>query len=360
MKEYLLLKLNLVFLLSFFIPVGCIHTSPYEDFYESYIPNPKDKISYDHWVEENKPLFLKEGELPKITSVQDIDQSLREYQSDHFIVMGVSNFSGQLQWDDDLEYLAMDLGATVVLKKSNYMHSTTRGGGIYTYNGKISSTPIRTYHRYKQAAFFLVKTNSNIRKSIGFIFSDMTEKERTQYKVNGVKVSLVYKDTPAFDALLFRGDIIQKYGQIKINNSKHLEKLVARHRFEGGKLAVVVSRNGESKKLYINVKKKRNLASIDNQGSNQIGHIQRVKNNKIIVKLDELNFFESAKSKFSILNSLGAVVGAAEFIKFNKNKSKALFSFTGEAQKNMLLISVTDKNEDMPENSSWFGWMKFW
>ena len=188
----------------------------------------------------------------------------------------------------------------------------------------------------------------------------MTEKERTQYKVNGVKVSLVYKDTPAFDALLFRGDIIQKYGQIKINNSKHLEKLVARHRFEGGKLAVVVSRNGESKKLYINVKKKRNLASIDNQGSNQIGHIQRVKNNKIIVKLDELNFFESTKSKFSILNSLGAVVGAAEFIKFNKNKSKALFSFTGEAQKNMLLISVTDKNEDMPENSSWFGWMKFW
>ena len=127
MKEYLLLKLKYVFLLSFFILVGCVHTSPYEDFYESYIPNPEDKISYDHWVEENKPLFLKEGELPKITSVQDIDQSLREYQSDHFIVMGVSNFSGQLQWDDDLEYLAMDLGATVVLKKSKLYALNNKG-----------------------------------------------------------------------------------------------------------------------------------------------------------------------------------------------------------------------------------------
>ena len=345
---------KLFYLYCLFNFLGCIHTNSYADFYTSLIP--KDEIRYKDWVVKNKPIFLKENERTHIQTVSDIKQSLREYRSNNYLILGYSAFSGSLGSYYDLLEFAEDLGATVVLKQDpKYMHSTTTGGGVFTnpVTGAISGGAVHTYHRYEQNAYFLVKSRRLI-KGIGFEYSDLSEKQRSKYKKNtGVIVNLVFKDTPAFYSNLIRNDIILEYNSIKINNSKQLLTAVNKHYKTAGTAKVIILRDGVKQKIYVNlskdiktsideskraVVKSRQLASISRIENkfNVIGEgkVKKVKNGKILLSFNQPTQSMSRGDKIFLINGSEEFIGKAEFSKFSKKRNKAVLKFDGAIKKN--------------------------
>ena len=335
-----------------FMSTGCVHFNAYEDFYTSYIPN-KDS-SYKKWIEKNKPVFLKENEAPEIISTDNLEQSLREYESDHYIILGESSFRGGLQSLYDLEEFAISLGATVVLKqKSKYMHSSTSGGGSYINfsKGVVSRAPIRTSHTYSQGAYFLVRTKTHV-NGIGFNFNDLTEMERTAYKLNkGVKVRLVIKGTPAFQGNLFRDDIITHYGNYKINNTGQLKLITKEHLKNGGKNVVRVIRDGVPKNLHIEVtlptKEEKEFLKAQKSDkefeSNEqlIGHVLKSNKTKFLAQLKNAASLKKG-DELALVNKKGSIRGKAEILKINKKSKKAILKFNKKVKKGTKLALLDD------------------
>ena len=345
---------KLLYLYCLFTLFGCVHTNSYADFYTSYVP--KDEIHYKEWVVKNKPIFLKENERTHIQTVSDIKQSLREYRSNNYIILGASSFSGQLESYYELLEFAEDLGATVALKQDpKYMHSTTSGGGVFTnpITGAISGGAVHTYHRYRQGAYFLVKSKKFI-KGIGFEYSNLSEEQRNRYKNNtGVIVDLVFKDTPAFYSNLIRNDIILKYNSIKTNNAEQLFTAVNKHYKTAGIAEVMILRDGVKQKIYVNlskdmktaideskraVVKNRQLASISRieDKFNVIGEgkVKKVKNGKILLSFNQPAKQMSKGDKVFLINGSEEFIGRAEFSKFSRKRNKAVLKFNGKIQKN--------------------------
>ncbi|MCZ0932966.1 MAG: hypothetical protein OXJ52_07430, partial [Oligoflexia bacterium] len=174
---------------------GCINLNSYERFYHSYLPKEESKRS--KWIEKNNPIFLKEGEEPKVYTVSNIPQALIEYQSAYYTVVGYSGFTGSLASNHQLIEFAKKLRATVVLKTSNYENSSVVGGGGYISDGTGYLDSTYTVHRYNQFAYFLVKVKLKKKPHVGISFDTLREAERKKYETNtGVIVRIVYQNTP--------------------------------------------------------------------------------------------------------------------------------------------------------------------
>lgn len=98
-----------------------------------------------------------------------------------------------------------------------------------------------TEHRADYAAVYFIKQAV----VFGVRTADLTDKERQERQSNyGVKATMITDDSPAYNADILVGDILEALDNEKIKNSKHLNALLATR--PGKKVEVTLSRNGKT------------------------------------------------------------------------------------------------------------------
>lgn len=215
------MKNNTFTIFSFFVFLftSCV-TTGFKDFY-----NP--------WYEDNyfpEEAYLKEGEIPEIIKTTDLDRKFREISSNWYWCIGYSGFNGvELETSEinyALENLCKEKKAKIAIWTKEY--TDTRNGvysvphtnyhpytDSYGYTRSYTTTSYSTHsysiQRYDFSSYLFVSIPNEYKIIYlpGFSAANLTQKDRDLYKQNtGCLINIVYKDTVAYYANLFYGDII--------------------------------------------------------------------------------------------------------------------------------------------------------
>lgn len=222
-------------LLSIFIPIflltGCLTTTGFKDFYEP-------------WKEEGTyPLesYLNENEIPQIIQTSEINNKFREISSNWYWCIGSSEFNGPELSSSEitkaLTQLCLEKKAKLAIwsqrytdtrngvysvPHTNYHYYTDANGFRRSYTTTSYSSRSYNIQRYDFYAYLFVKIPDDYRIIYipGFSVRDLTHTDRENYKQNtGCFINIVYKDTMAYYANLFHGDIITNINGEIIRNT---------------------------------------------------------------------------------------------------------------------------------------------
>ena len=218
-------------LVSIFLLTGCLTTTGFKDFYEP-------------WQEEGAyPLesFLSEGEDPQIISTNEINNKFREISSNWYWCIGSSDFNGPelspSEINKALTQLCLEKKAKLAIwsqrytdtrngvysvPHTNYHYYTDANGFRRSYTTTSYSSRSYNIQRYDFYAYLFVKIPDDYRIIYipGFSVRDLTQTDRDNYKQNtGCFINIVYKDTTAYYANLFHGDIITNINGEIIRNT---------------------------------------------------------------------------------------------------------------------------------------------
>jgi membrane-associated protease RseP (regulator of RpoE activity) len=245
---------------------SCTSFSGYVRFYRPY---------YDaHTIPD--AVLLSKGEEPKIYTSKDPGNDLIDVLSNHYALIGESNFNGPIESYDGIKAVCSDNGATLVLVASKYAYtqnvhgtmalpdtSTSRtsgsvsSGGYYgTYQGTTTSTGTSyvpysyDVSRFDQTALYFVRITRKFK--LGFAIDNLTSEMRSRLGQNhGAIVRVVYKDTPAFEANLMNGDVIVSVDGASVKDADQLDPVLAALP-SAGTLHLVVLHNGSQRSIEIN------------------------------------------------------------------------------------------------------------
>ena len=120
-----------------------------------------------------------------------------------------------------------------------------------TYGSETTDIPF-SVNRYDYFASFWAKGTPPIS---GFLWDDLTDDLRKQIGSNkGVIVIGIRKDTPAFNADFFKGDIIKKIDDAEIEDAKMFKDLL--DKVSGTKITITYLRDGKefTKTIQLNPK----------------------------------------------------------------------------------------------------------
>ena len=194
---------------------------------------------------------LGPDEEPEVFSTDNFDRDISIFLARHYEVVGSSSFNGPYEDTKNAIRQAKKVGATVVLISAQYTNTLTQtaplivpssqatyhSGTVYSgssvggYSGTstsyaASTVPITTQHqRYDQNAVYLVKFTGKIR--FGFAMLELTPEQRSALGRNsGVFLSVVYEETPAFDANVLVGDVLVAIDGQPVKNVDHAMQLL--------------------------------------------------------------------------------------------------------------------------------------
>lgn len=235
----------------FFIAVlsGCA-SNGYKNFYKPILD-----VSNLNEVE-----LLSQNEDPKVLNSNDLKKDIYTLRSKNYIAIGSSSFNGGKESIENAVDQAKEIGATVILAKSNYTNTQTTTSTLLLPNNKTtyhngltssssaysngygkkigSSSSNGSYigtsteygtqavpftsnqRRYNQSAVFFVK--STIKPRFGLATTDIPQDLKVKIKRNtGSMIDVVLEDTPAFYANLLPGDVIISINGINVKNPTH-------------------------------------------------------------------------------------------------------------------------------------------
>jgi membrane-associated protease RseP (regulator of RpoE activity) len=130
------------------------------------------------------------------------------------------------------------------------------GGGFANYSGTSTTFGSETTYmpysvrRYDYYASFWVKAKPPI---LGVYYENLTDELRRKIESNkGVYITVVIKDSPAFNADLLNGDVIRKLNDTEVIDRTHFGKLIAENK--GQEIKVEIFRNGKTitKQIQLN------------------------------------------------------------------------------------------------------------
>lgn len=154
-------------------------------------------------------------EEPKIIKSRDISNLMYELRTQHFIVLGNSNFVGP---ESSLKNLRDDIN-----KQTKKIRATHAIYARYYLRDKYSEGS--SYGWYDYNIYYLVKWPRET--SLGVLYSDLEVSDRERIGRNtGVIINVVYMGTPAFFADLQRGDVIIKANEVVIREIKDLARAI--------------------------------------------------------------------------------------------------------------------------------------
>jgi serine protease Do len=256
---------------------GCVN--PHNKFYHAYV---------DARTLPNMQL-LASGENPSIYSSTDLKKDVKVARSRYFNPIGASSFNGELASESQVIKQAKDVGALLVLVKSDFAETrvtttplfipnntttvyngTTNGtvngayGGYGTYKSNTTGSattygtavvPMTNYQqRYNQEAVFFVKYIGK-RGRIGVQTIPLTPELKTRYQRNtGALIDVVNEDSPAFEANLLPDDIIIEINGIAIIDANQIRPVSQSLSDAGGKIVVKILRDGVEKSLDLQIK----------------------------------------------------------------------------------------------------------
>lgn len=140
-------------------------------------------------------------------------------------------------------------GSALLMGASGHTNAIVKGTGT-TLTTTTDYVPT-TEHRADYAAVYFIKQTV----VFGVRTADLTDKERQERQSNhGVKATMVADDSPAYNADILVGDILETLDNEKIKNSNHLGALIETK--VGKKVVVTLSRNGKiiTKNIQLNSK----------------------------------------------------------------------------------------------------------
>jgi hypothetical protein len=169
---------------------------------------------YDQWQDTNvlqNIITLKEGEEPKISRSNNLDDDFFEILSNNYICIGTTSFNGP---DDnivaDIKRQCKINGATLAIYDKSY---TDTRSGIYSSGSYVSSYNIR---RYDYGVYYFVQRT--FIPVFGWRLTDLDNNDRQIFHRNtGAIVYVVIKNSPAFYANIVKNDIIVRINDHIIN-----------------------------------------------------------------------------------------------------------------------------------------------
>lgn len=221
---------------------GCVNN--YKEFYHSSID-----IKTLKNIEK-----IESDQEPKLTEVNDLKQEVGRLKAKHYVVIGYSSFNGKYEDRKNAIEQAKSIGASIVLVNSKYSNtqSTTSAFVLPGRNAFQANTVIPyTSHqrRFDQNAVYLVKLKR--RGGYGINISDLTQEQRTKYgRNNGVLITTVFEDLPAFYANIVTGDILIGVNGNSINNGKQAKIELAKSRESNFSILTVI-RKGVKKDIKV-------------------------------------------------------------------------------------------------------------
>lgn len=226
----------------------------------------KKNVDVQHIPQVEK---LSKGKDPDIYTSNNFDKDYSILLSKGYILLGYSNFQGELDPKYNVIQVGREKGASVILTSNSFLgtnistiplllptSSTTyhngnfsgssqstyynqygnqigqsNGGYTGNYSGSSSTqgnqwVPITSSKNiYRQTTAFFVKSNQKLK--FGAYYRDLTPEERQEKGRNtGVRVTIVVEDTPAFKLNLITGDIIISINDHEISNTQSLNTII--------------------------------------------------------------------------------------------------------------------------------------
>lgn len=281
MKSILILAIAMIMF------TGCVQ-SGYNEF---YLPS-MSKETFQEGVDRKFIILLKNNEEPQIYQSNNIDEDSVKVISNGYVPFGYSSFNGKYEDIENAKKQAKEVGAHIVLVKSDYTDTANVSGALvlpdsrttyssgninmntnynnnrYGYTGNSntygnyygSSTTYGTQvvpystsiRRYNQLAVYYVKVDIS-KYPLGTIKNeDITREERIKIGTNGIKVNYILNNSPAYNSDLLRGDIIVKIDGEEIKNITHFLELTKKYINYKGKSVLTVYRNVEFKEISVN------------------------------------------------------------------------------------------------------------
>ena len=253
------LILFVISMFAIFIFSSCV-TTGFNDFYRP-------------WYEENyfpEEAYLKEGETPNIIQTSDLDSKFREISSQWYWCIGYSGFNGAELSNSEIETalnkLSKEKKAKIAIWSKEY---TDTRNGVYSlphtnyhsyrnswgYTSSYTTTTYSTHsysvQRYDFSSYLFVSIPDEYKIIYipGFSTADLSERDRELYKQNtGCLVNIVYKNTTAYYANLFHGDIITEINGTKIYSSSDFLEFKRKSNI-GDKWNMKIVRNGTVKEV---------------------------------------------------------------------------------------------------------------
>lgn len=249
------------------IVVLCIFTfssclTGFSDFYEPW-------FEYDYFTEES---YLQEDETPEVIQTSELDIKFREISSMWYWCIGSARFNGEDRNEEtlteDLIGLCKDKKAKLAIwakeytdtksgsysiPHTNYHSYTNSFGYTSSYATTSYSTHFFSMQRFNFSSYLFISIPTEYKKfyTPGFSISDLSEKDRETYKQNtGCLINVVYKDTTAYYANLFHGDIITKVNDIKIYSVEDFRDFCKKST-NGDKWKLTLIRNGSEKEINL-------------------------------------------------------------------------------------------------------------
>ena len=261
--------MNKILLLSAFLLVmsGCLdtytkpYTNPYTQFY----------IDYSGGINVlDDPRFIVGIGEPRLFLGFSVEQDERRLLEDGYILLGVSGFNGadkekdEDQWDAFEHAKKVHANRVIIYSKytdtrsgiasltvpdirTTYHSGTISGlGGFGHYSGSSTTYGSKTIYKpysvdmYDYFATFWIK----MKMRLGIHSRDLTPEERKSLGTNkGMCVTVIVKNSTAFEADLVPGDIIRKLNEVEIIDRNHFFNVL--DRCEAQTIRLEISRQGK-------------------------------------------------------------------------------------------------------------------
>lgn len=248
---------------------GCA-TNGYQQYYKDLTGGRK--------VSEIYAIVPPDNYEPRVIKGTDPQAEIERMTEENYKMLGYSSFIGPLSSVNDPISVAKRVKAEVVITFTNHSHNesgvvpivtpttqtsyTTANASAYGSNGTWanaygnattttygSRTNYVSYNTsiYSQGAQFWIKAIPPI---FGIKVIDLSNEKRREIASNkGVEISIVIKNSPAFDADLMKGDIIKKVDEIELSTAESFYKLL--DQIKGQKVKIEGIRDGKPFKKII-------------------------------------------------------------------------------------------------------------
>jgi len=242
---------------------GCA-SNPFSKFYYD-LTNGQDLTKFDHLT------LLEKDKKPLLYRGKDKDDDRIKMLENNYIMVGYSSFNAGNVDEKGVFTQAKRIRATAIVLYSQYTNTVSGAmpltlpdtqtsntnvsgsvygsGGYANYSGYANTTTYGTkttyipynVQRYDYGATYWVQRN---RTTFGLVPIDLDANLRAEIQSNkGMLIEAVIKNSPAFRADIFRGDILKSIGSIDIYTAKDYEDALKKH--QGKVTKVIIFRNGK-------------------------------------------------------------------------------------------------------------------
>lgn len=214
---------------------------PHDDFFQSY------DVQREDIVLSKSP--------PQVYTSNDLDADVRRWTEDGYIMVGASSWQGGIEDAKKTGKFAKKIKASVALVKVRFIETVSGGTQfmmmpvIGGYGGMIGSARPVSFDRYEQTTCFFAKLKPE-KIGIGVRYQPITQSQaKTIGSAKGIAVTLVVRGSPAFDAGIIAGDLIQTVAGQDYSTRDRMDRVKAD--YAGQTVPVEIIRDGQPQTLQI-------------------------------------------------------------------------------------------------------------